>query len=140
EEIGMGDDLNLPERKSVRTAMQWSDQRNGGFSTVAPRALKYPLIRAGEFSYPNTNVKTQEANPKSLLNEIMDMIRDRKKACAQFSYGQFTLLTNISDMVLAYCYDDGKQLMIFVHNFSAKTVTTSIGIPLREGAVIRSLL
>ena len=58
DEIGMGDDLSQPERNSVRTPMQWSDEQNAGFSTAPPDALIRPVVSSGPFDYRKINVAT----------------------------------------------------------------------------------
>src|SRR5207249_1409549 len=68
EEIGMGDDLSLPERESIRTPMQWSAESNGGFSTAAPHTLVRPVISEGEYRYQRVNVAEQRLDFNSLLN------------------------------------------------------------------------
>jgi len=77
EEIGMGDDLSLPERLSVRTAMQWSDEPNAGFSTAGPDRLAVPLIRDGPYGYRKVNVYAQSLRDDSLLAKTGKMIRAR---------------------------------------------------------------
>ncbi|MDX3904268.1 MAG: alpha-amylase family protein [Pigmentiphaga sp.] len=77
EEIGMGDDLSLPERLAVRTAMQWSDEHNAGFSTADPDKLAVPLIRTGPYGYPKINVYAQSLHDDSLLTKTGKMIRAR---------------------------------------------------------------
>ena len=73
EEIGMGDDLRLPGREAVRTLMQWSDQKNGGFSTAPKDKLARPLITSGSNGYKEINVNKQIRDRESFLNW---MVRD----------------------------------------------------------------
>lgn len=140
EEIGMGDDLNLPERKSVRTVMQWSDQQNGGFSDVVPQALKAPLIREGKFSYKRVNVAIQAARPESLLNDIQTMIYIRNKENDLFAHGEFMLLNTDCDTVLAYAYYLKNEWLVAVHHFAEKTVETTLGLPIHGNAAPISLI
>ena len=64
DEIGMGEDLSLPERNAIRTPMQWSDAPNGGFSTARrKRDLRRPVISGGEFGYETVNVEDQQRDP-----------------------------------------------------------------------------
>ena len=74
EEIGMGDDLSLPERRSVRTPMQWSDTRNGGFSSADAGDLVAPPISDGAFGYPARNVEAEMPQPDSLLGRTIAMV------------------------------------------------------------------
>lgn len=140
EEIGMGDDLNLPERKSVRTAMQWSSGRNGGFSDVVPQALGYPLIQQGQFSYERVNVEAQEADGASLLNVVKAMLRIRKSEAAFFAHGHFSVLEAGHDAVLAYQYQIEDRRIIVLHNFSGEHVKTDIRLSAMPTETITPLL
>ncbi|PZR53185.1 glycosidase [Xylanimonas oleitrophica] len=77
DEIGMGDDLSLPEREAVRTPMQWTDGPNGGFSQADPGSLAAPVVSEGPYSYENVNVYDQTVRGDSLLSRVGDMIRAR---------------------------------------------------------------
>lgn len=118
EEIGMGDDLNLPERRSVRTAMQWSEDRNAGFSEITPQALQYALIREGEYGYPQLNVKSQLSQQDSILNRIKELIRLRKKMKDWFVYGLFKVWPIEDESLLCLSYEKENGYLIWVHNFS----------------------
>src|SRR5690606_16088747 len=77
EEIGMGDDLSLPERRAVRTAMQWSDEPHAGFSCAPADGLQVPLIAEGEYGYKKVNVAAQILEEHSLLDRIGKITRAR---------------------------------------------------------------
>jgi glycosidase len=79
DEIGMGEDLSLEERNSVRTPMQWTSERNGGFSTASKERLRRPVISKGPFRYHRVNVQKSRREPGSLLNRLERMIRTRKE-------------------------------------------------------------
>ncbi len=85
DEIGMGEDLSLPGRSSVRTPMQWSSEKNGGFSSAPAEQLVHPVISGGEFGYEKINVETARQQPGSLLNWIGQLIRIRKQ-CPEISF------------------------------------------------------
>lgn len=70
DEIGMGENLELPDRASVRTPMQWSEQRNAGFSTAPSMDLVHPVIESGPFGYHYVNVDAESKNPQSLLETL----------------------------------------------------------------------
>src|SRR5437016_87463 len=89
DEIGMGDDLKLPERNPVRTPMQWSDELHGGFSTAAKTIL--PVIDDGVWGYQRINVAAQQRDPDSMLNWTERMIRLRKE-CPEIGWGRCTIL------------------------------------------------
>ncbi|MFC3200001.1 alpha-amylase family protein [Parapedobacter deserti] len=136
EEIGMGDDLNLPERRSVRTAMQWSDQPNAGFSDVVPQALKYPLIRVGPFAYEHVNVEAQEADPSSHLNTTKALVNLRKEKGDMFSGGEFMILDSPQETVLAYGYKQADQWLVIFHNFSESISKVKMKLPVKSDARI----
>ena len=79
DEIGMGDNVYLGDRNGVRTPMQWSADRNAGFSTANPHRLYMPLITEQGYHYESINVETQAANPASLLSWMRQLIALRKR-------------------------------------------------------------
>lgn len=89
DEIGMGDDLRLKERDAVRTPMQWSNERNAGF-TAAEMPVR-PVIADGPYAYDQVNVESQRRDPNSLLNWTARMIRVRKE-CPEIGWGSWTAL------------------------------------------------
>ena len=121
DEIGMGDDLSLPARESVRTPMQWNDGPNGGFSAAAPDRLALPPIADGEYGYRSVNVAAQRRDPDSLLNRLERMLR-RRKECHEFGLGECTWLDAGRAEVLAYRFDLGDTTCFVVHNLSPKRV------------------
>ena len=119
EEIGMGDDLTLKERLSVRTPMQWTPELNAGFTTADSAFRK--VIANGTYGYPHINVADQYRDPNSLLNWMSKIIRLRK-SCPEIGLGDYTVLDANSPHVLAIQYDyHGKSLLI-LHNFSKQPV------------------
>jgi maltose alpha-D-glucosyltransferase/alpha-amylase len=117
DEIGMGDDLSLPEREAVRTPMQWSAEKGAGFSK-APR-LVHPVINEGFYSFMHVNVENQRREPSSLLNWMTALIRLRKE-CPEIGLGSWEILDLGYTNVLGMCYSwRGHSLLIF-HNFSEK--------------------
>src|SRR5262249_26425542 len=89
DEIGMGDDLELSERNSVRTPMQWSDDLQAGFSTARKTVL--PVIRKGPYGYERINVEAQRRDVNSLLNWTERIIRLRKE-CPEIGWGTYKVL------------------------------------------------
>jgi maltose alpha-D-glucosyltransferase/alpha-amylase len=79
DEIGMGDNIYLGDRNGVRTPMQWSSDRNAGFSTAEAAALYLPVITDPTYSYQAVNVAAQERTPSSLLNVMKQLIATRKR-------------------------------------------------------------
>jgi maltose alpha-D-glucosyltransferase/alpha-amylase len=86
DEIGMGDDLSLPERNAIRTPMQWSAQRNAGFSDADPTCLVRPVVTGGPFGYETVNVVHQRRAPGSLLRWMEQMLRTLRE-CPEFGTG-----------------------------------------------------
>jgi maltose alpha-D-glucosyltransferase/alpha-amylase len=115
DEIGMGDDLSLPERECARTPMQWSADRNGGFSTARRTVL--PVISDPIYGYQRVNVEAQRRDPHSLLNWMERKIRMRKE-CPEISWGDWKILeTNAAD-VLVMEYTWRAHSLIVLHNFA----------------------
>jgi maltose alpha-D-glucosyltransferase / alpha-amylase len=125
EEIGMGDDLSLPERNSVRTPMQWSAEENAGFSTAPPDALIRPVVSEGGFAYKHLNVVAQRRDPLSLLNVIERLIRTRKE-CPEIGWGAWTLLDSTTPSVLAYCCEWRGGSVMALHNLSREPAVVQI--------------
>ncbi len=114
DEIGMGDNLSLPERECARTPMQWSADRNGGFSTGRRTVL--PVISDPIYGYQRVNVEAQRRDPHSLLNWVERKIRMRKE-CPEISWGDWKILKTNADDVLVMEYTWRDHSLIVLHNF-----------------------
>ncbi len=125
EEIGMGDDLDLPERWSVRTPMQWSDDTNGGFSTADPDKLMRPVISDGPFGYEKVNVVDQRLDPGSFLSWITRAIGTRRR-CPEWGWGQFASIGTDQQAVLAHTASWDNGHLMALHNFSGKELTVNL--------------
>jgi maltose alpha-D-glucosyltransferase/alpha-amylase len=101
DEIGMGDNIHLGDRNGVRTPMQWSSDRNAGFSTTNPQRLFLPVITDPEYHYETVNVEAQHANPQSLLWWTRRIIALRKRHAA-FGRGSIEFLQPDNPKVLAF--------------------------------------
>lgn len=117
EEIGMGDDLSLPERLSVRTPMQWSAERNAGFSRAEADALCRPIIDGGPFRYQRVNVEAQSGNDSSLLCRVQALIAARA-ACPEIRRGSWRLVNADHPAVHAILFQLGPRRLLAVHNLS----------------------
>jgi maltose alpha-D-glucosyltransferase/alpha-amylase len=122
DELGMGDDLRLPERNCARTPMQWSTLPHGGFSRATRTAL--PVISEGPFRFERVNVADQRRDHESLMNWIERIIRMRKE-CPQIGWGDFSVLDTQGE-VLALRYDWQNTSVLVLHNFSEKPLTVSL--------------
>jgi maltose alpha-D-glucosyltransferase / alpha-amylase len=124
EEIGMGDDLSLYERESVRTPMQWSPDEHGGFSK-APRSHHYrPVINKGDYGYEKINVREQQKDPESFLNWMAMLIRIRRQN-SLIGLGEWNLVKTDSEAICAITYMCETSTLLIVHNLSDKEVTFS---------------
>jgi maltose alpha-D-glucosyltransferase/alpha-amylase len=128
EEIGMGDDLSLPERESIRTPMQWSAEPNGGFSKAPPGELVRPVISTGEYRYERINVLSQRLDEHSLLNWTERAVRMRKE-CPEFGWGEMQILNTDNPRVMAHACTWRGNTVAAVHNFSRATATVSVEWP-----------
>lgn len=127
EEIGMGENLDVPGRLSVRTPMQWTDQRNGGFSTVPPSRLTRP-VTGGRFGPLAVNVAEQRRDPDSLLRWMEGIIR-RRRETPELGWGEWQLLDAGDDAVLAHRCDWEGTAVVAVHNLAGapREVTVRLG-------------
>jgi maltose alpha-D-glucosyltransferase/alpha-amylase len=119
EEIGMGDNLDLDERTSIRTPMQWLDAPNGGFSTAPPEKLARPMITEGDYRFERVNVAEQRRRSDSLLNVIERMIRLRKELPA-LGWGTWSIIETHNPAVLAHCCTWRNDTVVAIHNFAAE--------------------
>ncbi|RJF95332.1 maltose alpha-D-glucosyltransferase [Noviherbaspirillum saxi] len=101
DEIGMGDNIHLGDRDGVRTPMQWTPDRNGGFSRADPARLVLPPIMDPLYGYEAVNVEAQMGDPYSQLQWMRRMLAVRKQHCA-FGRGSLTLLYPTNRRILAY--------------------------------------
>jgi len=124
DEIGMGDDLSLPERTALRTAMQWSRGPTGGFSDADDVELGVPLIRDGAFGLDRVNVHDQEREPGSLLSWLTEAIRVRRYT-PELLLGSDDLRSLGHGSVLARTVEDGHGPVVALHNLSDRPVTLS---------------
>jgi maltose alpha-D-glucosyltransferase/alpha-amylase len=139
DEIGMGDDLSLPEREPARTPMQWSTESQGGFSTNEKTIL--PVIRGGDYGYERVNAADQRRDPDSLLNWMERIIRMRKEV-PEIGWGDFEILNAGTSEVLAMRYDWRDNSVVMLHNLSAKEqqVRLDTGLKGKHGHKLVNLL
>ncbi|MGU7556376.1 IS481 family transposase [Klebsiella pneumoniae] len=131
DEIGMGDDLSLPERYAVRTPMQWSAAANAGFSRAARDDLPVKPVASGRFRYQRINVETALRHPRSLLHRVRNMVLARTEYTEPGSL-PFTLLTLKPDAVLGLLYRSESREVLMLANCSQQAVEVLLP-PLAEG-------
>jgi len=139
DEIGMGDDLKLPERNCARTPMQWSTEPHAGFTKSDKPIL--PVISDGPYGYQHVNAAEQRRDPNSLLNWTERIIRMRKEV-PEVGWGDFEVLSTRDPAVLAIRYDWRNNSVLFVHNLDAipREVEFSTGLRGTEARVLVNLL
>jgi maltose alpha-D-glucosyltransferase/alpha-amylase len=117
DEIGMGDNIYLGDRNGVRTPMQWSADRNAGFSRTNPQRLYLPVIIDPEYHYETINVETQERNPSSLLHWTRRLLGLRRQHPA-FGRGEIEFLYPDNPHVLAFLRRHAGEVVLVVANLS----------------------
>ncbi|HEY8655474.1 MAG TPA: maltose alpha-D-glucosyltransferase [Candidatus Limnocylindria bacterium] len=117
DEIGMGDNIYLGDRNGVRTPMQWSADRNAGFSNASRQRLYLPVIAESEYHYETVNVEAQHANPHSLLAWTKRLIALRKRFRA-FGRGTLRFLHPENRTVLAFLREHEGETILVVANLS----------------------
>ena len=117
DEIGMGDNIYLGDRDGVRTPMQWSADRNGGFSVADPQAMYLPLILDPVYGYQALNVDAQMRSQSSLLHWTRKMLLVRREHPV-FGMGSYDELEASNPSVLAFCREFGDDKVVCVNNLS----------------------
>ncbi len=130
DEIGMGDDPFLGDRNGVRTPMQWSPDKNGGFSRAPHHKLFMPPINRGKYSYEFVNVEDAEEDPYSLLHFMRRLIALRQQHKNIFGRGSLELLPVENQSILAFLREYEGERILVVNNLSR--FTQSVHIPARE--------
>lgn len=120
DEIGMGDNIYLGDRNGVRTPMQWSYDRNAGFSLADAEQLYSPIITNPNYHYESTNVESESRLPTSLVNWIKKMIRVRRKFSKVMGRGNLRFVGNDNKSVLAFIREYGDEKMLCLFNISRK--------------------
>jgi trehalose synthase len=124
EEIGMGEKLEVGDRKAVRTPMQWSAGKNGGFSGARPSRLAAPVVTGG-FAPEHVNAGDQRHDPDSLLRFIHLLI-ERYRASAEIGWGDFAVLEQANSAVLAHSVHGGEGRMIALHNLGPEPTVVDL--------------
>jgi maltose alpha-D-glucosyltransferase / alpha-amylase len=123
DELGMGDDLSLPERNAIRTPMQWSGAKNGGFSSADKTIL--PVIDKGPYGYTRLNESDQRRDAQSMLNWTERIIRMRKE-CPEIGWGEFDIVGCGAPSVLALRYRWRNNAVWAVHNLAGESVEVTL--------------
>ncbi|WP_020648866.1 maltose alpha-D-glucosyltransferase [Solimonas variicoloris] len=139
DEIGMGDNIHLGDRDGVRTPMQWSPDRNGGFSEADPEQLVLPPNMGTLYGFDAVNVEAQQRDPHSLLNWMRRLLAIRKRTHV-FGRGSIKLLYPRNRRILAYLREytgpDGlTQTVLCVANVSRTAQAVELELPALAGRV-----
>ena len=137
DEIGMGENLRLPERNCARTPMQWSAEPQGGFTKSEKPIL--PVISGGAYGFEHVNVAEQRRDPDSLMNWMERMIRMRKEA-PEVGWGEFKVLQTRKPEVLAIRYDWRNNSVVVVHNLSAEPREVLLDVGVEDSQCLVNLL
>lgn len=139
DEIGMGDNIWLPDRNGVRTPMQWENSQNAGFSSAPSEMLYSPVVTEDPFGPEKVNVVDQSADPHSLLNTIRHMIKVRKGQRA-FGWGTFDWADYNSIAVAAYLRVYQGERLLIVNNLTSFPQLVDLDLPEVAGIALRDLI
>ncbi|EON22523.1 trehalose synthase [Nocardioides sp. CF8] len=139
EEIGMGENLDVPGRLAVRTPMQWQPGDHGGFSTAGRRSLVRPVTR-GAYGADQVNVATQRSDPDSLWSFVRRLI-SRYRQSPEIGWSTVEVLEHGDDRVLAHVCRKDEWALLALHNFADEPVEVSLEVPgLTRGTRLVDLL
>jgi maltose alpha-D-glucosyltransferase/alpha-amylase len=136
DEIGMGENLRLPERECARTPMQWTDGRHGGFSIA--RSVVRPVVCDDVYGYRRVNLADQRCDPDSLVNWTGRMLRTRRE-CPEISWGDYTIVRTSAADVLALRFDWRGSSLVTLHNFSGGTRRVRFNVGCQNDRLLVSL-
>lgn len=138
DEIGMGDNIWLPDRDGVRTPMQWSSDRNGGFSRADPERLYTPAIQNDQYGYATVNVETQMKRDNSLLKWTRSLVHVRKQSKA-FGRGTYREIYSSNPAVLSFLREYKDERILCVNNLSDRPQGVTLGLQEFAGVTPREL-
>jgi maltose alpha-D-glucosyltransferase/alpha-amylase len=133
DEIGMGDNIYLGDRNGVRTPMQWSGDRNAGFSQADPERLYFPVILNPVYHYQAVNVEAQLRTDTSLLRWLQRLIAIRKRYPV-FSRGSLIMLHPANKTVFAFLRQYHDDTVLLVHNLSRFAQPVELDLQVFQGA------
>ncbi len=135
DEIGMGDNIHLGDRDGVRTPMQWSPDRNGGFSRADPERLPLPVLMGPVYGYEAVNVEAQQRDPHSLLNWTRRMLLKRQQQPHVFGRGSLRFLFPGNRKILAYLREYDGVSLLCVANLSNASQPVELDLSFMAGRV-----
>jgi len=139
EEIGMGENLDVEGRMAVRTPMQWSAGKNGGFSTAAQSKLPVPVTTGG-YGPEHVNVQDQRSDPDS-LHAFVSLLMRRYRDCPELGWGEFAALEQPHAAVLAHSVTWEDACLVALHNLGPEPLSVPLSLPdAAEGSRLVDLL
>ncbi len=138
DEIGMGDNIYLGDRHGVRTPMQWSADRNAGFSRADFAQLYFPVIMDPVYGYQSVNVEAQQRHPTSLLHWMRQMITLRKKHPV-FGRGSLSFIYPENRKVLAFTRSYAGETVLCVYNLARSSQPVRLDLSEYEGITLMDL-
>ena len=129
DEIGMGDNIYLGDRNGVRTPMQWSHDRNAGFSAVDSEQLYSPVITNPNYNYESVNVESELRLNSSLLNWMKKMLRVRKNYSKLLGRGKIRFIEQKNRRVMVYVREYEDQRMLCIYNLSRRPTYVELDLP-----------
>jgi maltose alpha-D-glucosyltransferase/alpha-amylase len=139
DELGMGDNVHLGDRNGVRTPMQWSADRNAGFSRAEPERLYSPVIADPIYGYQVVNVQAQLRTPSSPLAWMRRLVAARKQTRC-FGRGSLRFLTPANTRVLAHLREYEGETILVVHNLAGSAEAVELDLAAFRGAIPREML
>lgn len=135
----MGENLAADGRMAVRTPMQWTAGKNGGFSTARPSRLPGPVVEGG-FSPEHVNVEAQRRDPDSLL-AFVTLLVQRYRECPELGWGDFEVVDQPHASVLAHRCTWDEASLVALHNLGPEPLTVPLELTGEdEGTVLADLL
>jgi maltose alpha-D-glucosyltransferase/alpha-amylase len=134
DEIGMGDNIYIGDRNGVRTPMQWSIDRNAGFSRTDPQRLYLPVIMDPIYGYQAVNVEAQSRDPSSLLNWTRRMLAVRRQFQC-FGRGSLEFVRPQNRKIIAYVRSCGSEMILCVANLSQTAQAVELDLSKYKGRV-----
>ena len=138
DEIGMGDNIWLPDRDAVRTPMQWTPDRNAGFSTADPGKLYLPVVQSLAHHYTTVNVEAQLVQPASLLHWVHGMLNVRRRHPV-FGVGEFATVPCDNDAVLAYLRRSPDETILCLANLATTPRAATVELAEHAGARVHDV-
>jgi maltose alpha-D-glucosyltransferase/alpha-amylase len=139
DEIGMGDNIWLPDRNGVRTPMQWDGSKNAGFSKAAPESLYSPVIDEGSYDYHAVNVAVESQHQESLLNNMKHLVKVRKSHPI-FAIGDYQFLAKEQTSLLVILREYQQEHVLCILNLSGERQSLALNLTGFAGFQVLDLL